>query len=129
MDDLQAAFGKENWEELVENQIGNILPLRAHSDGLCADVHGEDFSSPDPGSRTPGWLVEKDEEEEQECECYADRLILGEFLNTSRFVVDVFRANSYSCEYQHAHSHSQASDHEQEFPAISVNGPDSVQSE
>jgi hypothetical protein len=40
---LQAALGEEKREELIQNHICNVLPLRAHADGLGADIHGEDF--------------------------------------------------------------------------------------
>ena len=41
--DLQAALGEESREELLEDDIGDVLRLRAHADGLRAHIHGEDL--------------------------------------------------------------------------------------
>jgi len=40
-------------EELVENDLRNILHLRAHPNGLGSNVHGEDFGSPNPSRSSP----------------------------------------------------------------------------
>lgn len=35
---VEGRFGEEDGEELVEDEIGDVLPLRAHADGLGTDL-------------------------------------------------------------------------------------------
>ena len=44
---------EEEREELLDDRVGDVLGLRAHADGLGADVHGEDFGGVDPDGGTP----------------------------------------------------------------------------
>lgn len=48
---------KEDGEELLEDGVGDVLGLRGHTDGLGANVHGENLGRPDPDGCTPRWLV------------------------------------------------------------------------
>lgn len=61
--DLQSTIRIKRREELVEDALGDVLHLRAHSHGLRSDVHGENLGSPNPSRGTPGWFVEENEEE------------------------------------------------------------------
>lgn len=54
---VESLLVKENGEELLTDDVGDILGLGSHADGLRADVHGEDFGGPDPGCCAPGWFV------------------------------------------------------------------------
>ena len=54
---VEAAVLQEGGKELLEDGVGDVLGLRGHTDGLSADVHGEDFGGPNPDGRSPGWLV------------------------------------------------------------------------
>ena len=61
---LQSAVCVKCREELVEDDLCNVLCLRTHSYGLGSNVHRENFRRPDPGCRSPGRLVEENEEKE-----------------------------------------------------------------
>lgn len=53
VESVEAVVLEENGKELLDNRVDNILGLRAHADGLRADVHGEDFGGKDPDGGTP----------------------------------------------------------------------------
>jgi hypothetical protein len=48
---------KEDGEELLEDGVGDVLGLRSHTNGLGANVHGENLGRPNPHSGTPRWFV------------------------------------------------------------------------
>ena len=48
---------QEEREKLLHDAVYDVLALRAHADGLGADVHGEDLGGEDPYCGAPGWLV------------------------------------------------------------------------
>lgn len=50
---VEATVIQEDGEKLLENSVGNILRLRSHTNGLSANVHREDFGSPNPNGSTP----------------------------------------------------------------------------
>jgi hypothetical protein len=60
---IQSFATQEEWEELLKDSIGNVLRLRRHTNSLSADVHAEDFTSPNPSRRTPRWLIKENEQE------------------------------------------------------------------
>lgn len=117
---LEARVVKEQREELVEDGLGDVLCLRAHTHGLGTHIHTEDFGGPDPGCGTPGWLVEEDEEEEQEHNGDADGLRLARGARSSE---------TNSADAKHANTHAQGADHEHPATAEAVDGPGSVESE
>lgn len=69
---VEAAVLEEEWEELLDDGVGDVLRLPGHADTLCADVEREDLGAPDPGDGAPRGLVEEDEEEEQEHDRHSD---------------------------------------------------------
>lgn len=120
--DLQFFISQKGREELLEDGVGNVLHLRTHADGLCSYIHGEDFSSPNPGRRSPRWFVEEYEEEEQEDDGDADGLGLDAPSESWGFETD--EGND-----QHAHCHPQCSDDEEKLSSKSIDGPDSIEGE
>lgn len=114
---------------MLEDDVGDVLALRHHADGLGADVHGENLRRPNPGRRTPGGLVEEDEQEKQECERNTDGLRLCLDLCATRCVVQLRSSNADGCEAQHTDGHTDATDNEEEFATEAVDGPDSVERE
>jgi len=126
---VEASRCEELREELVENKVGDVLPLRAHADCLSTNVHGKDFRRPDPGRGTPGRLVEEDEQEEQERESNSNWLVLGKGLDSAHEIEGVRRCITDDTECEHACSHAKSPNDEEEFSAISIDSPDGVQCE
>lgn len=118
---LESSVLQEDWEELLENGIGDILHLGAHANSLRADIHGEDLRSPDPGCRAPGRFVEENEQEETEDNGYADRLAL-------RASWPVGCEDTYQRDHEHCNGHANGADEEKPSSTKTVCGPDCIQS-
>jgi hypothetical protein len=69
---VEPAVLEEEREELLHDGVGNVLRLPSHAYTLGPHVEREDFGAPDPGDGAPGWLVEEDEEEQEEHDCHSD---------------------------------------------------------
>ena len=54
---VEAAVLQEDGEELLADQVGDVLGLRGHADGLGAHVDGEDLRGVDPDCGAPGGFV------------------------------------------------------------------------
>lgn len=115
---MKNTYGQEKREELVDDQVGDVLGLRSHADGLGTNVHGEDLSGPDPDGGTPGRLVEENEEEQQE----HDRDGHGLGLRGWGLSLD-------GCDDDHAESHTDTTDDEQEAATKAVDSPGRVEGE
>lgn len=124
---LQTTLSQENREELVEYEIGHVLPLRTHADGLRTHIHGEDLGRPNPGRGSPRWLIEEDEQEEQERKRDANGLVFGEEMFGT--ICTIWRGETGGCESEHADCHSDTSYDEEEFASVAVSGPNGVQGE
>lgn len=119
---LEALVGEEGGEELLENGVGDVLHLRAHADGLGADVDGEDLGGVHPRGRAPGRLVEEGEEEQQEDDGDADGLALGAVGGGGRLEAD-------DGDDEHADGHAGGADDEEPAAAEAVGGPHGVEGE
>lgn len=115
-------YGEEGREELVHDEVGDVLSLRGHSDGLGTDVHGEHFGCPDPDGGAPRRLVKEDEEEEQEHDRDGDRVRFGSSVESGGLC--------FHCSNdQHAERHTDTSDDEEEATTETVNGPGRIECE
>ena len=119
---VETLIGQEYRECLLQTNVGDILELRRYGNGLVANIHREDLSSPDPYRCAPGWLEEECEQEHQEHRNDADAARFscaetpGSFCNNS-------------CCRDHACCHADGTNEEQEATAESVNRPGRVECE
>lgn len=117
---LEPRVVEEQWEELVEDSLRDILSLGAHANCLCANVGTEDLGGPDPGGGAPRGLVEEDEEEQQEDDGDADRLRLGRCTRGSE---------PNHTDAHHTQAHADRANDEHPASSESVNSPCRVQRE
>lgn len=118
---FQTFIGQENWKKLLENGIGHVLTLTAHSDGLRSHVCAEDFGSVDPGGGPPRWLVEEGEQEEENNDSNTDSF---------RFdPIDSRGRQAYDGNEKHTESHTKSTDDEEEPTTVSIRDPHGIECE
>jgi len=119
---VETTIVQESWEELLQDGVGYVLHLRAHTHSLCAHIHGKNFSGPNPYGGSPRWLVEEDKEEEKEYNGDGNWFRLAT-------ISGIRGTDSNSRNNDHANSHAQGTDNEQELAAEAIDSPDGVGSE
>lgn len=119
---LQALVCIESGEKLTENAVRNTLHLHGHCHTLSANVEGKDLASVDPYCCTPGRLVEKGEQEGQECDSNADGLCFTAigFVGCG----EAHDGNKHSTQ-----RHTTGANHEQDPATETINSPYGVKSD